>query len=253
MPSPHGSFTWYELITPNAAAAAEFYGAVVGWNARPVAGGPMDYTVLQMGETGVAGILTLPAGGPPPVWLGYISVDDLDAHLDRLTKAGGSIHQPPVEIPDMLRFSVVADPQGAAFVLFQPYSDAAPPPALPDKPGFTAWRELMAGDGAAAFDFYSSLFGWTKAEAHDMGPMGVYQLFADKGETVGGMMTKPPNLPAPAWTFYFRVDAIGAAAERLKTAGGTVVNGPMQVPGGDWIVQAQDPQGAKFALHSPNP
>ena len=103
-----------------------------------------------------------------------------------------------------------------------------------------------------AFDFYAELFGWTKAEAMDMGAMGVYQIFAAGGAPIGGMMTKPPGVPVSFWNYYFQVDGIGAAMERLKAAGGTVINGPMEVPGGSWIVQGLDPQGAMFSLVSPS-
>ncbi len=81
-----------------------------------------------------------------------------------------------------------------------------------------------------------------------MGPMGTYQLFAAGGEAIGGMMTKPAQIPSPAWLFYFIVPEIDAAAARATDRGGQVLNGPMQVPGGGWIVQCTDPQGAMFAL-----
>ncbi len=82
----------------------------------------------------------------------------------------------------------------------------------------------------------------------DMGPMGTYQLFANQDGVVGGMMTKPPQLPRPAWLYYFQVGAIDAAAEQIRKGGGQVVNGPMEVPGGDWIIQGVDPTGAMFAV-----
>jgi hypothetical protein len=69
---------------------------------------------------------------------------------------------------------------------------------------------------------------------------------------IGGMMNKPPAMAQvpPHWLIYFRVPDINAAADRVKKNGGTVVNGPMEVPGGDWILNAIDPQGAAFALHA---
>jgi predicted enzyme related to lactoylglutathione lyase len=145
---------------------------------------------------------------------------------------------------------MVADPQGAVFSLFKPLSDMPPPPADPATPGTIGWHELMATNGEKAFAFYAELFGWTKDEALDMGAMGRYQLFAAGGAAIGGMMTKPAEVPAPFWGYYFRVDAVGAALERLKKEGGQVINGPMEVPGGEWIVQAIDPQGAMFSLVS---
>ena len=125
------------------------------------------------------------------------------------------------------------------------------PGADPAKPGIVGWHELYAIDGQKAFGFYADLFGWTKVEAMDMGAMGVYQIFAAGGPPIGGMMTKPPGVPVSFWNYYFQVDGIGAAMERLKAAGGSVINGPMEVPGGSWIVQGLDPQGAMFSLVSP--
>jgi predicted enzyme related to lactoylglutathione lyase len=82
----------------------------------------------------------------------------------------------------------------------------------------------------------------------DMGAMGTYQIFSADGQMIGGMFTKPPAVPAPFWLYYFVVDAIDAAIERVKAGGGQILNGPMEVPGGDWIIQGRDPQGAMFAL-----
>ncbi|MBL8582982.1 MAG: VOC family protein, partial [Rhizobiaceae bacterium] len=65
---------------------------------------------------------------------------------------------------------------------------------------------------------------------------------------VGGMYNKPKEVPVPAWLFYFNVDDIDAAVERVKANGGSILMGPSEVPGGSWIVQAQDPQKAYFAL-----
>ena len=85
----------------------------------------------------------------------------------------------------------------------------------------------------------------------DMGPMGTYQIFSTKDRQGGGMMKKMALEPVPHWLYYITVDAIDTASERVKSAGGKVVNGPMQVPGGSWIVQGVDPQGAMFALVAP--
>jgi predicted enzyme related to lactoylglutathione lyase len=83
--------------------------------------------------------------------------------------------------------------------------------------------------------------------------MGVYRIFDEgKGSHMGdgGMMTKAPEMPNSRWGFYFSVDAIGAAIERVNAGGGKVIQGPHQVPGGQWIIQGIDPQGANFALVS---
>ena len=116
-----------------------------------------------------------------------------------------------------------------------------------------AWCELATMDAEKAWAFYSRHYGWTADEAFNMGPMGTYQTFKLDGQTSGGGMM---NLPAgmaeqaggPAWSFYFQVDDIHATAERVQAAGGTVTQGPMQVPGGGWVLRGLDTQGGPFAL-----
>jgi predicted enzyme related to lactoylglutathione lyase len=257
MSGNHGKFCWYELMTTDMAAAQSFYGDVIGWKGRDGGHDDFVYTLLGVDGTGVAGVMKLPKeavdSGVKPSWMGYVAVDDLDESVAKLIALGGRLHRDPQEIPGVGRFAIASDPQGAAFVLFLPNEGSEPPPGpTPDKVGFAGWRELMAVDGEAAFAFYAELFGWTKDQALDMGEMGVYQTFVAQGESTGGVMTKPAGVPAPFWTYYFLVDGIGTAIARIKAAGGTVINGPMEVPGGRWIVQALDPQGAVFALLSPN-
>jgi predicted enzyme related to lactoylglutathione lyase len=255
MPTP-SNFVWYELMTSDDTAAQDFYTKTVGWKAQDASQPVMKYTLLIAGEAPVAGLMTLPKeacdAGARPGWIGYVGVDDVDACVQRIAKAGGKTHMPPTDIPGIGRFATVADPQGAIFSLFSAATLMNQPPADANKPGLVGWHELYALDGEKAFGFYAEMFGWTKADAIDMGEMGRYQLFAAGGAPIGGMMTKPANLPMPVWSYYFQVDAIGAALERLKAGKGQIVNGPMQVPGGSWIVQGIDPQGAMFSLVSAN-
>ena len=247
-------FFWYDLMTTDTEAARKFYADVIGWGAQDSGAPGMDYTVLTVQERGVAGLMALPdelrKAGHPPSWTGYVAVEDVDRSAQRLAELGGTVHRPPTDVPGIIRFAVVADPQGAGFVLAKPLVDNPAPPPPPGTPGTVGWHELYATDATAAFAFYEKMFGWTKAEAIDMGPMGIYQLFASGDTTVGGMMNKPAVVPVPGWGFYFNVAAIDAAAARVVAGKGTVLNGPHQVPGGQWIVQCKDPQGAVFALVS---
>jgi predicted enzyme related to lactoylglutathione lyase len=256
MSSLHGRFCWYELMTTDNKAAEAFYGKVVGWRPQDMDGPHGTYTILSAGEAPMGGLMTLPseacAAGAKPGWSGYVAVDDVDDYAARVTSAGGTVLRAPADIPGIARFAVVADPHGAVFNLIKGFSDAPPKLPAPGTPGQTGWRELYAGDGESAFAFYSKLFGWTKAAAHDMGPMGIYQLFSIDGEMAGGMMTKPKEVPTPRWLYYFNVDDIDAATARVTQNGGKILHGPMEVPGGSWIVQCMDPQGALFALLEPN-
>jgi hypothetical protein len=148
--------------------------------------------------------------------------------------------------------ALVADPQGASFYVMAPIGEApATPPFAPGVPGHGGWNELRTTDGRGALDFYSRHFGWGKTNEMDMGPMGSYLMFNTGGEPVGGMMNSSDQ-PRPMWLYYFNVDEIGAAKSRVQAAGGEVLNGPHEVSGGTWVVQARDPQGAMFALVGPS-
>jgi uncharacterized protein len=187
----------------------------------------------------------------PPIWNGYVLVDNVDIYTERVEAAGGGIHRVPEDIPGIGRFSVAADPHGAVFILFEGASDEERAPAAPGTPGHVGWHELHAGDLESAFGFYSGLFGWTKGEAIDMGQMGVNQTFATGGAPCGGMMTKTPETPVPFWLYYFNVNAVEAAMARVNDAGGQVIHGPMQGPGGSRIAHCLDPHGATFAMVGP--
>jgi predicted enzyme related to lactoylglutathione lyase len=251
------NFFWYDLATSDVEAARKFYCAVVGWsyqdNSQDSNQGGQSYGIFKVGDAGVAGLMPYPDGMSPPhpVWNGYIAVEDVDAMAGKIKAEGGTVHRGPMEVPGVIRFAVVGDPQGAVFIIAKGLV-AGPMPQLPvGTPGTIGWRELFATDWEKDFIFYQKLFGWTKAEAHKMGEQGIYQLFAAGDAAIGGMMNRPAAMPQSWWNYYITVDGIDAAKARLEKAGGKVVMGPMEVPSGQWIVQAQDPQGGFFALVAP--
>jgi hypothetical protein len=187
------------------------------------------------------------AAGARPLWFGYIGVDDLDAALARLRSAGGTVHKDVMDVPQVGRIAMATDPQGAAFMLIQPEGPDQPPVGEMT-PGHVGWHELHTSDWEGAFRFYSDQFGWGHGEAMDMGPMGTYQIFTTNGPNWKGGMFNADTFGRPAWLYYFVVGDIDAAAERVRSAGGTVIDGPMEVPGEAWVIQCSDPQGAGFAL-----
>ena len=243
-------FFWYDVMSNDVEGTRKFYTGVVGWGTDKQ--GP-DYNLFTVEGQGVAGFMMLPPDakrmGVPPCWMGYIAVDDVDAAARRVESLGGKIHKPPQDIEGIIRFAVVADPGGAGFILAKGLMKKDMPSFPPGTTGTVGWHELYAADGPAAMAFYEKAFGWTKSDAMDMGPMGVYQMFKTGGEfAMGGIMTKPTAVPVPNWGFYINVPAIDAAVERVTKGGGKVINGPMEVPGGQWIIQGIDPQGAFFNL-----
>lgn len=255
MSEHHGRFIWYELITPDPEAAKRFYSQVVGWTTEDMTGGGMTYTVVSAGADGVGGIMEIPAEakamGAPPHWSGYVAVDDCDAAAEKIGSLGGQVIRAPDDIPNIGRFAVVADPQGAVFVLFKGAPTTPPLRPAPMSPGSLAWSELHAADWEKAFGFYASLFGWVKHDAVPMGEMGVYQTFGAPAAAFGGMFSGHAPAPGPYWLCYFGVDDVDAAVERTKAHGGEILMGPAEVPGGAWVVNAKDPQGALFAFLGP--
>jgi predicted enzyme related to lactoylglutathione lyase len=185
--------------------------------------------------------------GGRPGWVGYVGVNDVDATADRIERLGGLVHVPPTDVANISRFAVFADPQMARLALFKWLKPDQGQHADPGALGHVGWHELLAADGEKALAFYSELFGWQKA-CPDTGEVDPYQLFSCEGQTIGGMVTKPPTIPAPFWLYYFNVSDIDAAARSVMAGGGQILDGPLQVPGGSWIVQCTDPQGAIFAL-----
>jgi predicted enzyme related to lactoylglutathione lyase len=247
-----GRPVWYELMTTDPAAAETFYNKVIGWTAAPFGGSPNAYTVFKRtGDVGVAGLMERPDGmNMPPFWAMYVAVPKLEEAVAHITRLGGSTLSPLIEVPTVGRMQMMKDPQGAAFYIIQPEPREERPETAPEV-GQASWHELMTTDAAAAMQFYSEVFGWQQSEVMDMGPMGKYYMFNRPVGMIGGMMNKPPEMSSvpPYWMIYFRVPDIDAAAGLVKAQGGQVLNGPMEVPGGDRIINATDPQGAMFSLH----
>jgi len=247
----HGRFAWYELITTDVAAAQAFYTKVVGWGAPEASTPGLPYTQFTAGKASVSGLMELPdearRKGATPRWMGYVGVKDADTTADRLKALGGAVYVPPTD-SNIGRIAVVADPQTANLGLVQELKTGQrQSPAELGKPGRVGWHELLAADWQKAFAFYGELFDWQRADA-EIGPTDTYQLFSAGGQTLGGMYTKRRTDPVPYWLFYINVDDIDAAMERVRTGGGQVFEGPLEMPGGNWIARCGDPQGAAFAL-----
>jgi predicted enzyme related to lactoylglutathione lyase len=254
MSASHGRFVWYELWTTDPEAAEAYYCDVIGWGAQPVPAGPGGpYTLFTAGETPVCGLMKRPepatGQNAPPTWLGHVLVDDVDAAARQAQHLGATVHLEPLDIPNVCRLSIIGDPQMATIGMMawaQPQKDAPPGAAL--LPGRIGWHELLTTDWEKGYDFYRTLFGWQKADALAVDEIGTYQVFATGGQPVGGMFNKPAVIPATFWLYYFNVSDFDAAVGRITACGGVIVYGPMEVPGGGWVVHAQDPQGAVFAL-----
>jgi len=191
------------------------------------------------------------AMGAPPMWMCYITVEDVDESAAWVNEHGGQVLAPPFDIPGAGRCSVIMGPQGAVFGLYKAAEASEVSYDNPIPAGRISWNELMVDDLDAAKRWYGELFGWEERDTMDMGPGGTYSMygFKDAPYAFGGMMKKPaPDMPA-MWLHYIKVGDFDAAFSAVKANGGQVVNGPINTPDGQRIAQCCDPQGAMFAIN----
>jgi len=259
MPNQDGDFIWYELLTENSDEALQFYSAILGWKSTDSGFPETDYRILHAldEDSGqwhdVGGLLQLTGemkkNGARPVWLGYISVNDVGQTLARIVSAGGQVRLPPTDIPNVGCIAMVTDPQGAAFYIMRALGNDTSLAFASDKPriGHCAWNELITANPEAAKAFYFKQFGWTKEDEMDLGPMGKYEFIRHNG-VIGAIMPKPEDMPISMWQYYFRCADIDNALNAITTQGGQVLYGPAEIPGGDYIIKGFDPQGALFAV-----
>lgn len=253
----HGSFIWYELMSPDPDGSKAFYDALLGWDIEPEPTGELDYRMIRRSDGGNAGgVLRLKqdmaSHGARPTWLGYICVDDVDASVRSIEHAGGKALMPPTDIGGVGRIAMIADPQGAPIYVMTPMpptddSNATSDVFSTDAEQRVNWNELSTSDPVAARKFYADQFGWETGDFMDMGEMGEYR-FLDHHGTRFGALCGVMQGQQPKWRYYFRVPSIVQAKQTAEAKGGAIHMGPHQVPGGDWIIIGSDPQGAEFAL-----
>lgn len=252
--SVRGRFLWMELLAQDPGAALRFYPAVCGWQTAEFrAEGMPPYTMWVANGDPLGGILPRPEETPgPSTWLAYVGVDDVEATAEQAVRLGGSIWVAPRRIPTVGVMAVLADPWGATFALYCPES-GMPPPLEPPRVGEFSWHELATDDVDGALRFYGELFGWRESESHDMGDLGTYHLFGSGAWPLGGVYRRPQHVPVCVWLSYVRVTDLEGAVDVARNEGAEILHGPVEVPGGDRIAIATDPQGAHFALHEVAP
>lgn len=259
-PQDRGDFIWYELMTTDPEAAKTFYDEVVGWKVGPAVAEHNGYRMIGRSDGKAAGgILPLTAEmqqeGARPSWLGYIHVADVDQVARQIEQDGGKLLMSH-DIPNVGRIALVADPAGAHFYIMKPAPPANDPDAKsdvfsPNQAQHIRWNELSTSDQDRAVQFYTRHFGWTQQGDMDMGEFGKYQFIQSNGVGIGAIMRKPPQIPVSMWTYYIGVEDIDRAAEAIKVGGGQVMHGPMEIPGGEFALNALDPDGAPFGLVGP--
>jgi predicted enzyme related to lactoylglutathione lyase len=242
-----GRFVWHEIMSQDIAKALKFYTALFGWTVNEMDMGPAGkYHMLMKGDAAVGGAMTAPPGVPAH-WMMSVGTEDVDATARQIPELGGKLLMQPTTVPDMVRFAVGMDPQGATFGVVQGLGPSAstPPYDGPPRPGMFCWDELHTKDLEAAKRFYGTLFGWTGKTGGDADG---YWHWQNKGKDIGGMMAlQMPNVP-PNWLGYIAAVDVDGDTKKTKDLGGKVMMEPMDMPKVGKFSVVQDPTGATFAL-----
>ncbi len=241
-----GTPSWVDLGTTDPDAAANFYGGLFGWAVAPAMPDSGGYRMAFLRDRPVAGIGPQPMPNVPPTWTTYVSVADADETAGTVTAAGGQAFMPPMDVFEFGRMAVFADPQGAAFAIWQPKQHAGA--GLVGEPGTMTWNELLSTDLASSKAFYHDVFGWEPND-HAM-PGAEYTQFELDGQPVAGLMAKPAEMPAevpPYWGVYFGVANADSAVEWVRANSGNIVVPATDIPVGRFATMT-DPLGALFSV-----
>ena len=247
-----GTFCWVELATPDAEASKKFYSQLLGWTwtDNPMGEG-MVYSMMQKDGNFVCGLFQIHeqmiAEGFHPHWVCYLATDDVEAATARVTGSGGNVINGPFDVFDAGRMSVVADPTGATFGIWQPKEHIGA--GLVYEPGSLGWNELYTTDTEAANAFYASVFGWSRS-THQVGPEAEdYHEFKLGEANVAGMIQIKPSwgeVP-PNWGTYFNVEDVDASFQNAQHMGAEVVV-PLMEEANVKFSYLKDPQGVYFGI-----
>lgn len=256
MQAKDGTPVWFELNTPDTAAAGDFYAKVMDWHlgTSPMAEHGGYVLAGPAADDAVAGLMTPPNGEGVPGWLVYFAVADVDAAIEKVASLGGSTAFGPMDIPHVGRFAIALDPAGIAFTLLAG-SSSEPAQAFlhPYAVGHGAWIELATPDPDGAFAFYGALFGWQKAGGMPMGEMGEYAFIGAGDARPGAIMPSTTTGAPQRWNWYVYVADIDRAVAAATEHGGRVIQGPDPIPGGDFSANLLDSNGAQIGVVGPRP
>ena len=243
----HGTFSWLDLPSYDLAATKAFYAGIFGWtySDMPMGEGMVYSFCLKNGES-VCALSTAMPGMGATQWQSYITVNDVDAVVEKAKAHGGKIlHQH--DVFDAGRMAIVADPTGATVALWQARQHIGA--HFLNEHGALAWNELHTGDVEAAKAFYTGVIGWGSSDM-PMGPSMTYTLFCEKDNpkrTHGGCMQAMPG-GVPRWEVVFQVDNCDKAITDVVKGGGKVVHPATDMPGIGRFAKFTDPAGAGFSV-----
>ena len=112
-------FCHVELNTTDLDKSVKFYTHLFDWKLEPFSMGPDTYHVIKVGEGTGGGMMKHPVPGAPSTWLAYVLVGDIKTSTAKAKQLGAKVLQESVEVPNMGWFSIVTDPAGATFGMWQ--------------------------------------------------------------------------------------------------------------------------------------
>ncbi len=245
-----GKMVWADLVTPDLAAAENFYGGLFGWTFKPADGGPAEYAVVVAGGRPIGGVVQRPV--PPgehrqPAWLTFLSVQDVDAARRVALGHGAKSVSEPKTYARRGRQAVLSDPEGAVFAILaasggDPADDLA-------EPGEWIWSALLAKDPAQSAAFYQQVFGYDVFDADSADGSDHLVLSSDNYARASANTLPSDHARRRAhWINFVRVADAAAAARKAVSLGGRILVEPHDDgPGGLWAV-ISDPAGAPVGL-----
>jgi uncharacterized protein len=248
------AIAWDELHTKDRDKAEAFYNTLFGWTSTPVEMSP-DYTYHLLnradnGETFAGSHQQGPdEADQPSFWLVSLNSADVDKATAKASELGATVVMEPMDIPGTGRFSLLMDPQGAAFSILT-YSDDGTPPDRGEGPGCIVWHELVTSDPQASTNFYSAIFDF-KAEVRELGELSA-TVFEQNGEMFANVLPKPSPEAPDAWVFYVEVRDAQETADLAVKSGGTVIVPPMPLPPIGTVAWLADSTGAVFGILQPS-
>ncbi|SRR6266852_1840644 len=233
-----GTFCYVELTTSDRKGALKFYSGLFGWTARevPISEGEVYVVALKNGQS-AAGLYENKK--VPPAWLTYVCAASADESTAKAKKLGAKVMMDAFDVMDLGRMSVMADPQGAVFAIWQPKKN--PGLGIMNEPGTYCWSELLTSDVEGAKKFYTSLFGWGAKKGGD------YTEWQHGKTSIGGLMKNPIPKGPPMWVIYFQVDDTDATTKKAQSMGAKVWTTKDIEKVGRFSMMA-DPQGAAFSI-----
>ena len=219
-----GTFCWADLSTKDAVASQRFFAGLLGWEYQGPIATLRGVPVAAVNEQQMH----------DSHWNSYVAVEDADATAARAQELGATLIAPPCDVAPFGRLSLIRDPQGAVFCLWQAGDHVGA--GLVNEPGGLCWNHLDTPDVDAAQRFYGELFGWTWNDGMCL-----------VGDRLNGSAAASED--PPGWSVFLAVDDLERARARVAELGGLVLAGPMPAGPGNFIVVA-DPAGATVCLYA---